>query len=283
MKYTPLLLGLGMLLSTAPLCSASFVLFEGAGASPAAITIVRDSFRTAVGGGTVAGANGSFGGVRTEINWDGVPALNSDPSPLAANFFNTTSPRGVVLSTPGTGFLVSSNAGDSVPVLFGFGNDLQAFSAQKVFSAVNSNIVDVSFFVPGTATPSTTSAFGAVFVDVEVAGGTRLEFFNASNSLLFTRDVLVGGNQGLSFLGAVANAGEAISRVRITSGTNTLVGNGVLGNPNNDFVVMDDFIYATPQAATNVSVPDSGSSSFLLVFALLGVAGVQRGLRRKAR
>lgn len=272
-----------MLLSTAPLCSASFVLFEGAGASPAAITIVRDSFRTAVGGGTVAGANGSFGGVRTEINWDGVPALNSDPSPLAANFFNTTSPRGVVLSTPGTGFLVSSNAGDSVPVLFGFGNDLQAFSAQKVFSAVNSNIVDVSFFVPGTATPSTTSAFGAVFVDVEVAGGTRLEFFNASNSLLFTRDVLVGGNQGLSFLGAVANAGEAISRVRITSGTNTLVGNGVLGNPNNDFVVMDDFIYATPQAATNVSVPDSGSSSFLLVFALLGVAGVQRGLRRKAR
>jgi len=31
------------------------------------------------GGGTVAGANGSFGGVRREINWDGVPAGSSAP------------------------------------------------------------------------------------------------------------------------------------------------------------------------------------------------------------
>jgi hypothetical protein len=37
------------------------------------ITAIRDSFRVAIGGGTTAGANGSFGGVRREINWDGVP------------------------------------------------------------------------------------------------------------------------------------------------------------------------------------------------------------------
>ena len=55
---------------------------------------------------------------------------------------------------------------------------------------------------------ATTSAFGVIFVDVEVAGLTRIEFFDAANTLIFTRDALVGGNQGLSFLGGVANAGE---------------------------------------------------------------------------
>ena len=57
-------------------------------------------------------------------------------------------------------------------------------------------------------------------------------------------NALISFNQNLSFLGAVADAGETISRVRITSGANTLVSNGVLGNPTSDFVVMDDFLFA---------------------------------------
>jgi len=85
------------------------------------------------------------------------------------------------------------------------------FSAQKLFTAVNSNITDVTFFLPGTTSAATTSAFGVVFVDVEVATSTKVEFFDASNSLLFSRFALVGGNQGLSFLGAAANAGTTIS------------------------------------------------------------------------
>src|SRR6185437_7101615 len=52
---------------------AGFTVFEAAGADAAAIIGTRDAFRSAVGGGTVAGANGSFGGLRREINWDGVP------------------------------------------------------------------------------------------------------------------------------------------------------------------------------------------------------------------
>ena len=52
---------------------AQFTIFEAAGSTPVDITATRDAFRTAVGGGTVAGANGSFGGIRREINWDGVP------------------------------------------------------------------------------------------------------------------------------------------------------------------------------------------------------------------
>ena len=219
--------------------------FESAGANAAAITPTRDAFRLAIGGGTVAGAAGSFGGLRREINWDGVPDAKADPNNLNADFFNVNSPRGVVFSTPGSGFLVSSNAGQPSPVLFGFPSDFQAFSAQRLFTAVNSNITDVRFFMPGTTTAATTSAFGLIFVDVEVAGLTKIDFFDQNDSLFFSRNALVAGNQGFSFLGGTVSGGS-IGRVRITSGLNTIVSNGVLGNPNDDVVVMDDFLYAEP-------------------------------------
>ena len=251
----------------APAAWAGFVTFESAGANPAAITSTRDDFRTAVGGGTVAGANGSFGGLRREINWDGVPDARSDPNPLPADFFNVNSPRGVVFSTPGTGFLVSANTGNtsSTPTLFGFSGTFQTFSAQKLFTAVGSNITDVRFFVPGTSIAATTSAFGAIFVDVDVAALTKIEFFNESDLLIFARDALVAGNQGLSFLGAVAEGGERIGRVRLTSGLNTIVSNGVVGSAIGDLVVMDDFLYAEPLRA----VPEP-SSLVLIALGLLG-------------
>lgn len=250
---------------------ASFVTFEAAGADPASITATRDAFRTAVGGGVVPGANGSFGGLRREINWDGVPGALADPAALPADFFNANSPRGVVFTTPGTGFMVSASAGEATPALFGFSSDFQAFSAQRLFTAVNSNITDILFFIPGTTTLATTSAFAAVFVDVEVAGLTKMEFFDENDVLIFSRDVLASGNQGLSFVGAVAGAGERISRVRLTAGLNTIVSNGVLGNPLDDVVVMDDFLFAEPVQ----SVPEP-SSIALLAIALAGFAARPR-------
>jgi hypothetical protein len=252
---------------------AGFTTFEAAGGTVASITPTRDAFRAAVGGGTVAGANGDFGGLRREINWDGVPDGFSDPNLMPANFFNSNSPRGAVFSTPGTGFLVSASAGGSTPILFGFPSDFQVFSPQRLFTAQNSNIVDVNFFLPGMTTSATTTAFGLIFVDVEIANLTKLEFFDANNSLIYTRTALVAGNQGLSFLGAVANAGEQISRVRITSGSNTIVSNGVLGNQIDDIVVMDDFLYATPTAASTTPEPAS--------LGLIGCGILAFGLARK--
>ena len=264
----------GLLLASTTWAAPVVVTFEAAGATPAAITATRDAFRAAGGGGSVAGANGSFGGLRREINWDGVPDTRADPNALPADFFNVNSPRGVVFSTPGSGFLVSANAGLATPVLFGFGNDLQAFSAQRLFTAVNSTTTDVRFFLPGTTTVATTSAFGLVFVDVEVAGLTRLQFFDANDALIYTHDAAVAGNQGLSFLGATVS-GAAIGRVRITSGLNTIVSNGVVGNPTDDMVVMDDFLYAEPLQA----VPEP-SSVALIGFGLIGVMAV---VRRRSR
>lgn len=274
-EVCPFIIGLALSVVLAAPSQAAFVVFEAAGANGAAILATRDDFRTAVGGGAVAGANGSFGGLRREINWDGVPATFADPNLMPANFFNSNSPRGAEFSTPGTGFLVSANAGLATPPLFGFPNDFQTFSPQRLFTAVNSNTMDVTFFLPGTSTAATTSAFGAIFVDVETANQTRIQFFNQDNVEIFSRFALNSGNQGLSFLGAVANGGERISRVRITSGLNTVVANGQLGNPNDDVVVMDDFLYAEPIVQ---AVPEP--SGFVL--ALLGlVSGVVCFRRRK--
>ncbi len=243
---------------------AGIVVFEATGGSPADIVATRDAFRAAVGGGSVAGANGDFGGLRREINWDGVPDRFSDPNPLPGNFFNVNSPRGAVFSTPGTGFLVSSNPGTAVPPLFGFPGDLQTFSPQRLFASVGSNITDVTFFVPGTAIRATTSAFAAIFVDEELdENATLMEFFDQNDALIFSRSVLEGANQSLAFLGGAADSGERIGRVRITTPNNFLLSNGSRLNEDTDFVVMDDFLYATP-----VAVPEPATWGVLAVGSL---------------
>jgi hypothetical protein len=51
-------------------------------------------------------------GGRREINWDAVPALNTNNNTFPADFFNqpvTGRARGVVFSTDGSGFRVSDN------------------------------------------------------------------------------------------------------------------------------------------------------------------------------
>lgn len=277
-----------VLCGTAGNVHASAITFTSVGANPAAITASRDAFRLAVGGGTIAGANGSFGGLRREINWDGVPAGSSAPNSLPANFFNSTSPRGAVFSTPGTGFQVSgatTDAGAGQPAPTNFGNinasytsTFQPFSAQRLFTALGSNVVDVSFFLPGTATVATVSAFAAIFTDVDLANTTSIQYFDASNNSLGTFFATNSpGSQSLSFLGVSFDAGERIGRVRITSG-NAALGAGVVdmnGDPT-DVVVMDDFLYAEPSSA----VPEP--ATVLCIAAGLGALALKRRVKSLA-
>lgn len=250
--------------------SAGAIVFSSSGANAAAIQATVDNFRAALGS-LNPNVPGSFGSGRREINWDGVPDGFSAPNNLPAGFFNSNSPRGVVFSTPGTGFQVSANTGVA-PIEFdnlnaGYSSIFQTFSAQRLFTPLGSNIMDVNFFVPGSGTASYTSAFGAVFTDVDLANTTSLQFFDFSNSLLGTFFVPTANN-GLSFLGIQFNAGERVGRVRITTGSAAL---GGADSSTNDMVVMDDFIYAEPAA-----VPEPAAWTMMV----LG-AGFLAAMRRR--
>ncbi len=237
---------------------AQITMRSGTGANAAAITPTRDQFRVDLGGGAVASANGSFGGLRREINWDGVPATFSAPNNLPVDFFNVNSPRGMVLAAGpgGSGFQVSGAVGDAgagqpAPVNFGNLNgnytaNFQTFSAQRLFTSLGNRIYDVTFFVPGTTTPAQVTGFGVVFTDVDVAGTTALQFFDQNDvSLIAVAASPLSG--GFSFLGGfVTNGQPQIARVRITLG-NTAIGPSD-NNGSSDIVVADDFIYCEPRA-----------------------------------
>jgi len=245
---------------------------SGSGPNAAAIQPTVDLFRTSLG--TLnPNVTGSFGTGRREINWDGVPDALSAPNNLPANFFNVNSPRGVVFSTPGSGFAVSANQASGTPVEFGnidpgYPGIFGVFSSPRLFTALGSTITDVNFFVPGSTTAATTTAFGAVFTHVTTAGSTTLQFFNPLGTSLGTFNVpSVAGNETLSFLGVSFNAGEQVGRVRITSGSQILAA----GNLN--AVAMDDFIYAEP----NATIPEPGT---LLLFSAGGMLLAAGRLRR---
>ena len=261
---------------------AAAVVDSAAAVNAAGISAAVDAFRGALGGGTVAGPNGSFGGLRREINWDGVPDAASAPNAFPANFFNVNSPRGALFSTPGTGFQVSANAGVAA-VEFGnidpsYTGTFAVFSPQRLFTALGSNVVDVLFFVPGTNTPAAVSGFGSVFTDVDVANTTSIQYFGLDNSSLGTFFVpALVGSETLSFLGVSFNAGERVGRVRITNG-NAALGAGLpdLNGVARDLVVMDDFLYSEPLA-----VPEP-ASIVLVAIGLAASAVAAHGRRRRS-
>lgn len=257
-----------LLLSVVASVQAIPIVTSVGGSSPAAISSTVDAFRASLGA-LNANVAGSFGVGRREINWDGVPDARSAPNNLPANFFNVNSPRGAVFSTPGTGFQVSAAVGNPSAAAVEFGN-LDAsypalfatFSAQRLFTALGSNITDVHFFIPGSTVAATVSGFGAVFTDVDLPNVSSLEFYSPSNSLLGTYFVppTVGFDEGLSFVG-VRFTSESIARVRITAGNQAL-----FGSERGDVVALDDFIYAEP-------VPEPATAALLLIgLGLIGVA-----------
>lgn len=249
---TIILMATAMIVAPIPVSNANGVenanVFEASGANPSDIQSSVDSFRAFLGANNGVGGNFTTG--RREINWDGVPDAFSAPNLLPANFFNKNSPRGVVFFTLGSGFQVSADSDnpDNAQVRFGnihpeFPAIFSTFSPERLFTALDSPVTEVLFFLPGLPFGATVKGFGAVFTDIDSDNSTKIEYYDVNGKLLFSRYVLPGKtNKGsLSFLG-VGFDSPKVFMVRITSG------NRILKTPANDVVVMDDFIYGEPQS-----------------------------------
>lgn len=265
MKFNTILkLAIGFALSIYLTISvvASPVVRQGGGANAAAIQAIVDQFRADLGGAN-NGVGGSFTTGRREINWDGVPDNASEPNNFPVDFFNVNSPRGVIFNSiedaTGAGlnqFAVSSTTASGVPVRFGninanYTNNFTTFSAQRLFIARNTHILEVNFIIPGTNIPATVSGFGLVFTDVDSAtGGNRslIRVYDRNGRQLSAASAPVADN-GLSFVGISFNAGERIARVVIESGNAALSSTNNDGVNGVDVVAMDDFIYGEPRAS----------------------------------
>jgi hypothetical protein len=212
-----------------------------------------DEFRELLGPDNEGAPDGDPQG-RREINWDAVPDELAAPNALPADFFNSKedpTARGAVLETPGDHVAVSADADNPAGAAVRFGDinpaysdEFEAFSEERLFSPIGSNVVNLKFFVPGTDTPGVSRGFGAVYTDIDKPENTAFEYFDADGKSLGQYSAPVS-NRGLSFLG-VAFADPVVARVRIE------YGNGKLGpdeSDDYDVAVMDDFIYGEPQGA----------------------------------
>jgi hypothetical protein len=300
---------LAILIALLPGTTRAQTVFSGSGT--AAATAARDNFRAAIGGGTTASANGSFGGVRREINWDAVPANFAAPNNLPGDFFNVNSPRGITFGTFGTGFQVSSATSDNgpgQPAPPNFGNidpsyttTFAPFSPQRLFTPFGgsmlsghpSNITYISFFVPGTDTAAVVNGFGCIFSDVDLPNVTSIEYFDTVyRSLGRFYAPSIAGNQTVSFLG-VLFSDKIVAHVEITTGNvpadaGEVDGASVPFAAPKDVVVMDDFLYGEPVAAparllnlstrARVLTGDQNSIAGFIIVGIQGTSILVRGI-----
>jgi hypothetical protein len=213
-----------------------------------------DEYRNLLGpnNGGDPGTKGATG--YREVNWDALTDAESAPYLYTPDLFNGPAAprsRGIVLSTPGTGLMVSADSDNPTATPPSFGNINPAyvqifppFSGERLFSPVGSNIADIRFYVPGTTTKAVVRGFGAVYVDVDRVENTAFEYFDINDRSLGTYATPVL-DKGHVFLGVLFPE-AVVHRVRIE------YGNSPLG-PNDgaavDVSVMDNFIYGEPQAA----------------------------------
>jgi len=225
------------------------------------ITPVAERYRTLLGPDNGGEPGGKSAG-RREINWDKVPDEFAAPNFLPGDFFNAPKAprsRGAHFATPGRGVQVSARRDNPTKTAVRFGHInptytgiFKTFSEERLFSPIGSNVVDVTFFVPGTGTPAVTRGFGAVYTDVDLER-THFEYFDRDGKSL-GRFAVPLANNGLSFLGVLFDK-PVIARVRIEYGTVAL---GPNDGPKNDVSVMDDFIYGEPQAAAPTEASPGG-------------------------
>jgi hypothetical protein len=214
----------------------------------AGITARLNEFRNTLGA-TLNSAPGVTGG-RREVNWDGVPAGNSNNNPFPFDFFGSADPnaangrkRGLITNDASVNFRVDSS--DFAEIDASYGDQFNPFSGKRTFIRVGSTVTECTFRVPGTTTNAFIKGFGVVFSDVDNANSTTIEFFNGTKSLGVYKAPVA--NAQFSLLG-VFFPDEKVTKVKITSGNGVLAaGTKDISNSGTvDLVVMDDFLYDEP-------------------------------------
>jgi hypothetical protein len=293
-----------LLVVTAWTAHAATTTFSGVGGTNTAGGAFNalSAFKAAIGGADNGGGPPQTTGFRT-ITWDGVG--------LGANdgiFFNTVitpnhtvgiptirfQARGLLLeeiyAVSDTGF-TTENPGLQPPP------QLPAFSPTKIVSAFNENTIELSFVVPSDPGSPPFAArvrgFGAIFLDVEKANISSIEFFNGATSLgrFF---VPPAPSTQPSFLGVLFDA-PVVTNVILTVGEGLLfsfVGTTVTPGPPDmsiagaiDQAAADDFVFSEPVLIPGVpvqGVPTLGTSMMILLGGLLFAIGALR-LRRARR
>jgi hypothetical protein len=218
------------------------------GHKPQDIQKIVNLYRKDLGGDNNVGAVGTQPQGHREINWDGVPAAQSAPNLFPGDFFKA---RGILISAPCDQLQVSAKIGEDdvefgnlnprFPKLFG------TFSPEKLFAPLGSNILEMTFTVPGSLEPATVTGFGAVFTDVDLQNVSKIEYFDqkGKNILTVPVDAVAGSNESLSFVGVTFTDGRRIAKVRITNGNLPLA--YYKGESQwKDAVAVDDFLYGEP-------------------------------------
>jgi hypothetical protein len=233
----------------AALATPGVRIVRAAGHIRAAVGRFRSLLGPDDGGGPVGRAQG-----RREISWDSVPDQFAEPNALPGDFFNApTAPRarGALLSTPGDHVAVSARAGNPYGAAVRFGDinpsypsRFRTFSPPRLFSPIGSNIVNLTFRVPGTRRHAVVRGFGAVYTDVDLPEKTGFRYYDIHGRLLGAFTV-PAAPRGLSFLG-VRFPTAVVARVRIEYGNHAL---GPNDSARVDVAVMDNFIYGEPQPA----------------------------------
>jgi hypothetical protein len=210
-------------------------------------------FRDLLGGGQPNTAPGAVGG-RREVNWDAVPDALTNNNSFPGDFFGSSDPaaangrkRGLVMTTPGTGFSISDTNFFNINQTYG--DQFKTFSPRKTFVPIGSTITDNFFKIPGSNTDASVHGFGVVFSDVNNESSTSMEFYDGER-LLGSFKVPNNGNNApgaFSFLG-VYFPNNTVTRVRIYSGSAPLSStqNDISDGGGEDLVIMDDFIYSEP-------------------------------------
>ncbi len=243
------LIGFSLFLAAPAFPQAAHWLYSGTGATPTAIQTEVERFRADLGTLNANEAR-SFTGGRREINWDAVGGtLGNDNLPV--DFFHKTSPRGLLMATPGRRLKVSGDASSPSFLMKDVTRDewglieFGPFSGEKFFAPIGSTITDIEFRIPGTDEVACVTSFGAVFMDVDRGGQSfMLVRLTDGSQRKFVAAVQPNRSKGLSFLG-VRFQNACIASVRLNSGDHP-VDTPDIPVPLPDGVGLDDFIYSEP-------------------------------------